>query len=433
MTPAVSALAAVFLGLGVWWVAARGAGAPGALPGAVLFGTVATIVWMGLLDLAGVHWGAAALLGPAVPALVVSILHAPRHVTRRLVRDWWLVAAVAAVMARVFATAATPAFGWDFRYMWGLKARVFASAGGHDLVWLAWPGHASAHPSYPPGWSDLLAAGTALGAPVDAVATAWQIVLIAALAALCWEATAACPGWVRALAATAAAWSPVLGDPRHSGYAEALLAFLAAAGLTALPGVARGEAGAAATLATATAGLALTKNEGAAFALGLVAAAAVTGGVRRVWPAFATLAAAVLAWRLALPPGLAARDSDFAPSLAGALRHLSELPAALASALAATPALGLVVLVWLVCLAAWWTAELRGVRVTVAVWALAVLAAYLSTTEQLAWLVVTSADRVLAAPLPGVLALVLAARFTGPTRVAGRSAPAPSRGGSPSG
>jgi hypothetical protein len=45
------------------------------------------------------------------------------------------------------------------------------------------------------------------------------------------------------------------------------------------------------------------------------------------------------------------------------------------------------------------------------VWAVAVLAAYLSTTEGLAWHLATSADRVLAAPLPGVLAFVLAARL----------------------
>jgi hypothetical protein len=225
----------------------------------------------------------------------------------------------------------------------------------------------------------------------------------------------------------------VIGDPRYSGYAEPLLAFLAAAGLTALLGIARGDTGATVTLAAATAGLALAKNEGAALALGLVAGAAVVGGIRRAWPALATLAAAVLAWRVALPAGLAARDSEFTPSLVGAVRHLSELPAALAAALAAMPALDMVVLVWLVCLAAWWSTDLRGVRVAIAVWALAVVAAYLSTTAGLAWHVATSADRVLAAPLPGVLALVLGARFSGPSREVGRSAQAPLRGGSPSG
>lgn len=431
MTALVPVALALAAGWGLWRLVARRPGAPGALAGSALAAVVTTVAWMACLDVIGIRWSPAWLLLPLLPAVAAGVTHRGRPALRRG-KGAWPGVAIAAVAARAVTVAVTPAFGWDFRYIWGLKARAHALAGGHDMAWLAWPGHHFAHPSYPPAWSDLLAGAAVLGVPVDAAAAAWQAVLIAALAALCWEATAGCPAWVRALAATAAAWSPVIGDPLYSGYAEPLLAFLAAAGLTALAGAARGETGAATTLAAATAGLALTKNEGAAFALGLVAAVALAGGVRRAWPALATFAAALLAWRVALPAGLAARDSEFAPSLAGAVRHLSELPAAVASALVKTPALGLVILVWLACLAAWWSAELRGVRVTVAVWALAVVAAYLSTTEGLAWHLATSADRVLAAPLPGVLALVLAARFSGPAPAGGRSGPAPSRGGSPS-
>ncbi len=431
MTGLVPVALALAAGWGVWRVIADRPGAPGALVGSTLAAVVLTVAWMGCLDAFGVRWSPAWLLLPLPPALALGLTRRRRPVTGRGGRLWPGVAA-AAVAARALASVATPAFGWDFRYIWGLKARVFALAGGHDPGWMAWPGHHFAHPSYPPGWSDLLAAGAVLGVPVDAGAAAWQAALAAALAAACWQATAACPQWLRALAAAAAAWSPVIGDPRHSGYAEPLLAFLAAVGLSALAGVARQEQGAMAALAAATAALALTKNEGAALALGLVAGAAAVGGLRRAWPPLVSLAAAVLVWRATLPAGLAAGDSDLAPSLAGAARHASELPAALAAALATTPALALVLVVWSLCVASWWGAGLRGVRVAVAIWAIAVLAAYLSTTRELSWHLATSADRVLAAPLPGVLALVLGAVFSGSAAAGGRSAPAPSRGGSPS-
>ena len=123
-------------------------------------------------------------------------------------------------------------------------------------------------------------------------------------------------------------------------------------------------------------------------------------------------------------------DQSFAPSLAAARAHARELPAALAAAVQQNPAIAFLLVVWALVLASWRPAELRGVRLACGVWGLAVLAAYLSTTADLTWHLASSADRVLAVPLPALLALVLAARLT---PAGGWSAPASSRGGSPSG
>lgn len=416
LAPVALALAG---GWGLWRVIARAPGAPGALAGSTLGAVLLTVAWTACLDAVGLPWRPLWLLLPLPPALAAGLAWR-RHVAVRADRDVWAGVAAAAVAARALVAALTPAFGWDFRYLWGLKARVFALAGGFDLGWLAWPGHRFAHPGYPPAWSDLIAAGIVLGAPADAVAAAWQALLAAALAAVCWEVTARRPGWLRALAASAAAWSPVLCDPRNSGYAEPLLAFLAALALASLAGAARGERGALATVTAAAAALALTKNEGIALAAGVCLALLLTGGIRRAWPPLAAAGLAVAAWRLVLPAGVAGAASEFAPSVAAAARNAAELPSALLSALSEAPLLALVMLLWAVCLASWWVPELRGVRLAVAVWGAAVGAAYLSTVEALAWHVASSLDRVLAAPLPAVLALVLAASFTPPER---RAAP----------
>ena len=394
-------------------------------------GVAATVVWIGLLAVTGNRWGHAPQLLLLGAAFLLELKARPRpHAAGWPAIDRWALAAAALVAARAAWIAAVPAFGWDFRYIWGLKARAFALAGGLDTGWLAWPGHGFAHPAYPPAWSFLIAAGVVLGASAGAAAAAWQALLAAALAAACWELAAGASSWARALAAVAAACSPALLDPVHSGYAEPLLAFLAAAALLGLRGLPERAPGSAALLVLAAGTLALVKHEGLALAVALVIGAAVAAGVRRALPAAAVVVAATFAWQLVVPAGLAAGDADLVPSLARAAANAAALPAALSQAVVRTPTIALMFAAWLAVVVCWGGRELRGARLACGVWGLAVLGAYLSTTADLTWHLATSADRVLAVPLPAVLSLVLAARFT---PADGRSAPASSRGGSPSG
>ena len=432
MSALLAPLAALALGWGLRRRLPLLAGFPGPLAGSALAGIAALLLWMAALDVAGVRWTAGWLLAPVVPALLLGLLRpaAPRTGAGRPWSRWATAAAAAAAAAaaRAATVLAVPAFGWDFRYIWGLKARVFALAGAHDLAWLAAPGHAFAHPAYPPAWSDLVAAGIACGADAGAAAAAWSALLALALAATCWELAAGAPPAARALAAAAAAWSPVLLDPRGSGYAEPLLAFLAAVGLGALSRLAAADRRDAAALAVAAALLALAKNEGAALAVALGVAAVATAGLARALPALAATGVAVLAWRGALPAGLAAAAADFAPSPAAMAGHAEALPGALVAATARTPTIAAVLAAWGVVVFAWQGRALRPVRLACGLWALAVCAAYLATTADLTWHLATSADRVLAVPLPALLALAVAARFSGPPPAAAPPAPGSPRG-----
>jgi len=430
----VIALAPVCAALALGWGARRAlrrgdAPAP-AFVACLVTGAAALVAWMALLDAAGIRWSPVALLAPLPPALAIA-LAAGRRAPRLSRPDGWALAALAVVAARAAAVAAVPSFGWDFRYIWGLKARVFALAGCHDPAWLSWPGHGFAHPGYPPAWPDLVAAGVALGGDAGAVAAVWQAALVAALAAACWEITRGCPSPLRALAAAGAAWSPTLGDPIFSGYAEPLLALAAAAAVSALVRLHRGD-GDPALLAAACAVLAAAKLEGAVLAAGVTAGAAVAGGARRALPAAAGTAAAVAAWQAAILAGVAPADASFALAGAALRANAAALPGAFVAAVLHNRLIGLVVLAWVPVLLAWWPRELRGVRVACGVWAAGVLAAYLTTTADLAWHVVNSAERVLAAPLPGVLAAAAAVRFSAPAAPGAPPSPGSSRGGSPS-
>jgi hypothetical protein len=431
VTGLVPVLAALLIGWSVWRRLGDSRDPAAAVAASTVAGVAVTVAWMALLDVTGIRWSAGLLLAPIVPALALTVGARARPAPAEFDGGGrWAIAAAAVVAIRAAWIAAVPAFGWDFRYIWGLKARVLALAGSHDPAWLTWPGHGFAHPGYPPAWSDLIAAGVACGASAAASAAAWQALLVVALAAACWEIARPCPPRLRALAASATAWSPVLGDPQNSGYAEPLTALLAAVALGALAALGRGERAVAPLLAVACGVLAVTKGEGLALAVGVSVGAALVGGVRATLPAAVATAAAGGAWRLAIAAGVAPVDQSFAPSLAAALAHARALPAALAAAVQQNPVIAFMLAVWALVLASWRPAELRGVRLACGVWGLAVLGAYLSTTADLTWHLANSADRVLAVPLPAVLSLVLAARFT---RADGRSAPASSRGGSPSG
>ena len=65
--------------------------------------------------------------------------------------------------------ATRPAFGWHFRYVWGLRGLVSALAESHMSPWMVWFPNHWFHPDYPPAWPDLLSAGTGPAVSVVAV------------------------------------------------------------------------------------------------------------------------------------------------------------------------------------------------------------------------------------------------------------------------
>jgi hypothetical protein len=218
--------------------------------------------------------------------------------------------------------------------------------------------------------------------------------------------------------------------PRYSGYAEPLLAFLAAAALGLLVRQREEAPGCGVALAVSVAALALVKNEGVALAAGVVLGAAAVVGTRRALAPALAFAAAVGAWQGFL--GAAGIESGRAFAGLGRLgEHLAELPAALAGAF--KPKYAVVALVWLLVLPSLRGPGRRGVRVALATWAAVVALAYAATPFDLRWHLFTSLDRVLAAPLAAAVAVALGAAFSEPVAAGGRSAPASSRGGSPSG
>ncbi|TAM47234.1 MAG: hypothetical protein EPN53_12085 [Acidobacteria bacterium] len=414
----MSAWLAVLPVLLLGWVlnrlAARGGG-PGTIAGVVVWGALAQVTWMTALDLAGIRWSPPLLFVPAVAVAVAAALAArrgPRHTADSVraafaSREWrWGAAAAVAALAHAVVIAATPAFGWDFRYVWGLKAHAFALAGGHDLAWLSWPPYAFAHPTYPPLWSDLLAAGATMGATVAATAAAWQAVVAVTLAAGCWACSRGAAAPARALAAAVGAWSPVVFWPRYSGYAEALLALLVVAAFCGLDRVAGGETDAMPTLVASVAALALVKDEGAALALGVALATVRLVGLRRAVPVVCGFVVPFASWHLFLLHA-GVRQRAYLLSLPLALRHLVDLPASLVAAV--KPKFALVALAGALAAPGLRGPRLRGVRLALAVWGLAVAGAYLTTTADLTWHLFTSLDRVLAAPLPAIVAFGLRA------------------------
>ncbi len=407
MSALAGALAALLLGAGIQaWAWRAGARVPWtvAVP---LWGALGCALGLGVAAALGVRWSGALILAMAVAggAALATGFRSREH---RPPGRWALLAAALAA-PQAWRLAATPAFGWDFRYIWGLKARVFAAAGGYDWSWLAWPGNTFAHPDYPPAWPGLIAAGVVLGADTAASAALWQGILALSLAAACWWVARGAPVGRRTLAAAAGAWAPVIFAPRHSGYAEPLLALAAVVALGALRDLARGDAASLLPLAGGVALMALTKNEGMALAAGVVAGAAAVAGRRALAVALGLLPAAV--WRLAVglhgiggePLGLAPQDlARRAPQLVSAFGERLSVP-------------GFVAVVVALVLAATALArgELRGVRWAFATWAAAAAAVYLTGVADVRWWFLTSLDRVLAAPLPALVALAVSGSAEG--------------------
>ena len=370
-----------------------------------MLGIAATAAWMGLLDLINIAWSPLALVSLPAAALATWLLG-----TRRMPRlnrpDAWLLTAVGAAAAHMTLLAAMPSFGWDFRYNWGLKAQVFAAAGRHDGAWLASAAHAFVHPSYPPLWSDLLAHGILLGGTEAAVAAAWQAVLAGGLATACWALAKPGPRWARALAAGCGAWPMVLFWPRYSGFAEPLLAYLVAIGLLA---VERADGKAQVWIvAPAAACLALSKQEGIALGLGILLAAWRVMPRRRAVLAAAVWAAAVAAWQVFLAShGI--HSDEYNLGFSRILTHAVALGPSLVAA--SKPKYLVLLAVWALAGLGLRRAATLGLRRVLAVWAAAVVGAYLTTNADLTWHLFTSLDRVLAVPLPATLAVLIGAQF----------------------
>jgi hypothetical protein len=322
--------------------------------------------------------------------------------------DPWQLAAVAAAAAHMVLLAAVPSFGWDFRYNWGLKAQVFAAAGRHDGAWLASTAHAFVHPSYPPLWSDLLAHGVLLGGTEAAVASAWQAVLAGGLASACWALAQPAPRWARTLAAACGAWPMVLFWPRYSGSAEPLVAYLLAVALIALR---RLDTKAQVWIVTPTvACLALSKPEGMALGLGIVLAAWVVPSGQLAIVATIGWTAAVAVWQVFLGShGI--HSHEYGLDFSRILDHGIALGPSLLAA--SKPKFLILAIVWILAGLSLRRAATLGLRLTLAVWAVAVVGAYLTTTADLTWHLFTSLDRVVAVPLPATLAVLLGTVSTG--------------------
>ncbi len=402
MSVLAGVLAPVVLGAGIHAWARRAYPVVPWTVGVPLWGVLGNATWLGAAALLGVRWSAALVLAMAAAGFICGAAGLGRPAVRRPTLPAVCAAALAAAHALVLA--ASPALGWDFRYIWGLKARVFAVAGGFDWGWLAWSGHSFAHPDYPPAWPSLLASAALLGADVTVAAALWQGVLVLALAAACWWAARRAAPALRLLAAVAGAWCPVIFAPVHSGYAEPLLAFAAVVALASVRDLAVGEGGAIVPLTAGVALLALTKNEGIALAVGLVAGTALVA--RRRSPVVAAALLPAVAWRLsAALHGVSGERLDLAPRLL-ALRAL-ELPAAFAK-WAAAPELGALAAAFLLAIVGLrGRSGSRGVLAALAVWLGATVGIYVAGTHEISGWFETSLERVLAAPLPAVVALAL--------------------------
>ncbi len=398
-------------GFAAWRVLRRFEPVPAALAVPVL-GVVVVGLWLVALALAAVHWSAVLLVLPLAAAAVAAVAwNRPRR-RPQLPRDasqWLLLATVTASGTVITATTAS---GWDFRYIWGLKAKVYAAAGGFDPRWLAWPPNRLTHSHYPPLWSTAIAAGPMLGLPVPVAASLLTAVCAAALALACWSIARPAGRQAALAAGAAAAFAPVMFQPRYIGNAEAPLAAVFAVGLAALAGLEDRSASAPRELSTpdlpvllgvSVAVLPLIKVEGLALAAALVAGVASLGRLRRA-ALYGLLAAAPAGtWMVYLAVhGIAGEPRALAP------RHLLDAAATAGRWLIRTgggPALT-VGLVWLL-LTPRLLRRLRGSTVALAVWGLAVAFAYLTTVQPLEWQLGASLDRVAAVALPGALAVAL--------------------------
>jgi len=286
---------------------------PARIAAALALGVVALTLTGLALTWASVHWSLAAL---AAPPLAVSFLlgfswarrpAAPRragHTSPGIALAAAAIAALALVL--LFWTLVTGgATSVDYLFFWGVKAARFAAVRGIDTELLRWKYFGHAVPDYPPSVPILQAWGALAAGRLP-----WRFVPVCSLL---WIAAAA--PLARALlrrripddaaAAVACFWvaatSITLAQSYSGGNAEAQLLFFETLAVVALLVE---DAGASRFLpALMLAGAVLTKVEGAAAAMAIVAGAVLRDALerrrrtlRRALPIVLAPAAALLAW-----------------------------------------------------------------------------------------------------------------------------------------
>lgn len=376
---------------------------------AVVWAAVMPGVWMLTLDLAGQGWSSGLMATLACAALLVGVLARrvwkPAH---RSAAGWVALGTlVPASVASVIAM--RPNVGWDFRYLWGLKAKVFALAGRNDPLWLSWPPNTWHHSDYPPLWPDLLAFGSQHGSPITTVAAIWQVVLLLGLAAACWDILREEPPLVRVAGAAIGTFAPVILGPEYWGNAELLVAFLSAVAFGSLNRLRAGSSpdpAAALTLGAVVVGLCLAKNEGMVLAFGLAVAALLLGNRLAKVVAPIAFMVGVSSWQLFMSIHGLGREPRTVR--AGALVVAGHQMAGWIWQHAWSP-VGVILLTWVLALLALATRRTAGLVLAAIVWWAGVIVAYLTVADGTAWRLATSFDRVIAAPLPGFASAALAA------------------------
>lgn len=388
----ILALALLLSGWG-WATLALSRETPPALWHAVLGAVGATGGWLVLLALAGLRWEPWLAWLPFLSGLASAGL---RVRTLRLQVEAKPAQALAVVLALALFSR-LPAWGWDFRYQWGLKARVFASFGGFDAAFLASPEVDFAHPAYPPLWPALMAFASGFGVSPEGAAGVWTALFRLGLASACVHLAGVRAAW---LAGLVGFFSPVLFRPFFSGYAEPLLAFLLAASVVLARGGERlpiGVAGAGWGL------LGLAKGEGL---LWLASLGLASWGRWGRAPRLGFLASLLpgMVWLLWVRTFL---PTTSVPPIGWA--HLASRMAQLPSALGEAGAEPLVALLAFA-LAVWAGWGRTPLPLASLVFALGLGLVYLAGPHPLPWWLANSLARVLAVPFPALLAPALGVR-----------------------
>jgi hypothetical protein len=408
-------LCAAVFGWGVWRWYRRFGETPNPIVVIGLWSIVGPALWMFFLSLVGVGWQIWLLLLPAGLALILGLAAPATLFPRKRTSVVWVSAAAALAGGHALFLALRPASGWDFRYIWGLKAKVFAAAATHDAAWLAWPPNGWQHPGYPPLWPDLLAMGIRFGGSVEGVAAVWSAFLVIFLAAACWDNLREAPPSLRLAGTTVGGFAPLILAPIYSGYAELVVASLAAVALGSLVRVShvqQHDPASLLSLSVAIAGLSLAKNEGMVLAFGVTLAALWFGSRKAKIVAAAALAIPVASWHLFVTLSEVPRE----PLSMSALHWLaagSQMLGWLRTQLVSPTSL---------LLSAWVLAGLALARrrtisaaVALAIWWGGVIAAYVTSLDPTLWHLSMSFDRVIAAPLPAAISLALATAGKKPT------------------
>lgn len=356
--------------------------------------------WLALLALCGLSWKPWWAMLPLLLGLVLATCRvgALRHQLQSQPVQAGLVALGLGVFSQL------PAWGWDFRYQWGLKAKVFAAFGGFHAAWLGNPEVAFANPQYPPLWPTLASFAMTFGASAEEAAAIWSALLRLGLASTCWGLAAAGDPWKRWVAAALGAFAPALFRPFFSGYAEPLVAFLLAATVLVTTEKQQPQPG---WLWTSASLLSLGKGEGVLWlaCLGAMGFPRWEGKQRLAFALSCLPAVAWLFWVHNVLPEKSLLEVRW--EQLGA--RLFSLPEAL---LQAGPEAFLALLVFaLVVFAGWGRTLLPGASLA---FALGLGVVYLTGPHPLSWWLANSLVRVLAVPVPALLAPALAAGTTKP-------------------